>query len=173
MPTECALAALAKYAPLLEVGAGTGYWAHLLQQRGVDILASDLPSWQERFNPEERSQTGARLMGEHRYTHLKVAGPEMALEAAERTLVLMWPDYGGTGIFALEALEMFEGARVVCVGEWLGHTLGAAGTPIPVTGLSFSAEFQRQVDAQFTLEETVALPNWPLHADVVQVFKRK
>ena len=37
-----ALLALAARAPLLEIGAGTGYWAHRLRGMGVDILAYDL-----------------------------------------------------------------------------------------------------------------------------------
>merc|ERR1719359_185892 len=72
VPTERALATLAKHAPLLEVGAGTGYWAHLLEAQGVEIVAADLPAWQERFNKEHRAQNGLRLMGEQRYTNLKV-----------------------------------------------------------------------------------------------------
>ena len=56
-----------------EVGAGTGYWAHLLQQQGVDIVAADLPAWQERFNKQHRAVNGAQLMGEQRYTTLKAA----------------------------------------------------------------------------------------------------
>lgn len=41
-PNEAALAALGKLAPLIEVGAGVGYWAHLLQARGIDVLATDI-----------------------------------------------------------------------------------------------------------------------------------
>ena len=37
-----ALALLAARAPLVEVGAGTGYWAAALRRRGVDVLAYDL-----------------------------------------------------------------------------------------------------------------------------------
>ena len=40
-PNEAALSALEALAPLLEVGAGVGYWAKLLQDCGVDIVATD------------------------------------------------------------------------------------------------------------------------------------
>jgi hypothetical protein len=40
-PNERALEALAALGPLIEVGCGLGYWAHLLRQRGVDIIATD------------------------------------------------------------------------------------------------------------------------------------
>ena len=55
---------------------------------------------------------------QHSSTPGQVAGPEKALDAgATGTLVLMWPDYGGQGVFALEALEMFEGPCLICVRE--------------------------------------------------------
>ena len=41
IPNEAALATIAENAPLIECGAGTGYWSALLQQRGVDVLAFD------------------------------------------------------------------------------------------------------------------------------------
>ena len=41
VPDERALSICAAFGPLVEMGSGRGYWAHLLQQRGVDILAYD------------------------------------------------------------------------------------------------------------------------------------
>ena len=41
IPTEAALEAIAEHAPLIECGAGTGYWSALLQQRGIDVIAYD------------------------------------------------------------------------------------------------------------------------------------
>ena len=41
IPSDEALDTIARYAPIVEVGAGTGYWAKLLEDRGVDIAASD------------------------------------------------------------------------------------------------------------------------------------
>ena len=40
-PNEAAMAALADLAPILEVGAGVGYWAHLLRERDVTVVATD------------------------------------------------------------------------------------------------------------------------------------
>jgi hypothetical protein len=45
-PNGRALSALAALAPLIEVGAGVGYWAHLLRQSGVAVVATDeLPTF--------------------------------------------------------------------------------------------------------------------------------
>ena len=40
LPDERALRVLEAYAPLVEVGAGKGYWASLLHARGVDVVLS-------------------------------------------------------------------------------------------------------------------------------------
>jgi len=41
IPDEKALKIVAEFGPIIELGAGLGYWAWLLQQRGVDIIAFD------------------------------------------------------------------------------------------------------------------------------------
>ncbi|GGM06463.1 methyltransferase domain-containing protein [Dactylosporangium sucinum] len=41
IPTEAALALIGDHGPILETGAGTGYWAALLRARGVDVVATD------------------------------------------------------------------------------------------------------------------------------------
>src|SRR5579883_1374914 len=41
IPTNTALTAIADFAPIIEIGAGTGYWAFLLRRRGVDIICYD------------------------------------------------------------------------------------------------------------------------------------
>ncbi len=43
IPTDTALQAIAYFSPggVIEIGAGLGYWAHLLHERGTDIIACD------------------------------------------------------------------------------------------------------------------------------------
>jgi len=41
VPDDRSLEIVAKYSPIVEMGAGTGYWAKLLSDRGVDIVAYD------------------------------------------------------------------------------------------------------------------------------------
>jgi hypothetical protein len=169
VPSRRALNAIAAQGPLLEIGAGTGYWASLLAEMGVDIVAVDSAGWTPRFNLDAKEA----VVSDRQHLQMKVAGPEAALSAKGRALVLMWPDWGGAGIFALEALEMFDGKTLICVGEWEGHTLGAFHPSLRPTGQSFSAEFQKRVEKQFDLLEKIYLPSWPLNGDVVQIFQRK
>lgn len=42
VPNERALQVIAYYSPVVEVGAGTGYWAGLLRKRGVEVIAVDI-----------------------------------------------------------------------------------------------------------------------------------
>ncbi|GLE01415.1 hypothetical protein PINS_up010245 [Pythium insidiosum] len=60
-PTDAALDVIAKYAPLVEMGAGTGYWSAMLQQRGVDIAAFDAcpPSAETSNSAAETSNAAA------------------------------------------------------------------------------------------------------------------
>jgi hypothetical protein len=64
--------------PLVEVGCGCGYWARLLRERGVDVVAFD-----HKLPPEDE-----------RWTELKQGGPEVlaAKEYGARALVLCYPD---------------------------------------------------------------------------------
>ena len=41
IPNEKALMAISEFAPIIEMGAGAGYWARLLRDRGVEIEAYD------------------------------------------------------------------------------------------------------------------------------------
>merc|ERR1712185_199770 len=42
VPSTPTLKALAKLGPIVEVGAGSGYWAAMLKERKVDVLAYDI-----------------------------------------------------------------------------------------------------------------------------------
>ncbi|CAK0803394.1 unnamed protein product [Prorocentrum cordatum] len=49
VPTAEALDCLARFTPLLELGAGSGLWARLLRGRGADVQARSLGRWSGRF----------------------------------------------------------------------------------------------------------------------------
>jgi hypothetical protein len=87
--------------------AGTGYWAYLLQQMGVDVIASDI-------HPPERT-----------WTHVEVADAAAAVAGmSDRTLLLSWPPHrrpAGTRV-----LRAFPGSRVIYLGEDFGGCCGTA-----------------------------------------------
>ena len=118
IPTPLALRSLLSHCPLIEVGAGTGYWSHLLREKmGGDVVSYEL----------EGSQEGQGF----RFRHVDVKGVKDGIEAvkeegnAGRTLFLAWPDpVGGDAVgdgdrdeFGVRCLEAYEGERVCYVGE--------------------------------------------------------
>ena len=58
VPTEEALRLLALHQPLVELGAGAGYWASLLKQLPVDILAFDEKHFRSSFNERANISQG-------------------------------------------------------------------------------------------------------------------
>jgi len=167
VPTEEALGMIGKYAPLVELGAGTGLWAQLLSDRGVDIVSFDLPEWDSKYG-EKSSDTGS-LQGQTRNNIIRTGGPEELVQHPERTLLLMWPDYQGMGGFGLECLQMYTGTTLVLAGEWQDNTFGL----VQPWGQSFSKDFQEVVEAEFERVCVLSLPCWPLFSDVLMVWKRR
>ena len=123
VPTDAALAALAALGPLLELGAGTGYWAALLAARGADVAAYDAAGSHEGQWFRFRAQ------------HVRDGGPEQAAapEHAHRALLLCWPDIVGDsaaddadrGSFGADCVAAFRGDVVAHIGE-LGPAVARA-----------------------------------------------
>ncbi|KAJ9454780.1 hypothetical protein DIPPA_17506 [Diplonema papillatum] len=176
VPTLDALATIAEYAPLVEVGSGTAFWASLLKQKGVDWKCYDSSAvWNTALNTFQDGAAGG--VPKH-YGDIETGGPEVLKDdsAQGRTLVLMWPDFMGRGTFGLECLRHYlkgSAEYLILVGEWADSTLGSYTTDLPPTGQSFSVGFQLLVAQHYDLHKRVDLPNWPLFADCLMVWKRK
>jgi hypothetical protein len=110
-PTEEALAELARHAPLVEIGAGTGYWAHLLRERGVDIVAYDR-------DPPDGTLRNRYFAGAVAWTEV-LEGDETALPAhSDRALLLLDPE---PGPMAAACLASYGGQVVIYGGNCLDH----------------------------------------------------
>jgi hypothetical protein len=113
VPCRAALDLLANHAPLVEVGAGTGYWAWLLRQRGVDILAFDEdPPGQDATNHWHRDNPC--------WTAIERGGPEAIMVHPGRTLFLCWPPYDTP--MGLDCVRAYAGDKIIVVGEHGGCT---------------------------------------------------
>lgn len=111
--------------PVVEIGAGSGYWAWMLSQLDVDIVAYDKAP----LNHKDSWFGDARvsLMEERRgslgvtpqeYFPVQVGGPEKAAEHSDRVLFMVWPPYGSS--MASEAVLAFEGDTIIFIGEGSG-----------------------------------------------------
>mmetsp|Transcript_2310 Transcript_2310/g.5463 ORF Transcript_2310/g.5463 Transcript_2310/m.5463 type:complete len:300 (-) Transcript_2310:42-941(-) len=171
LPDERALRVLEAYAPLVEVGAGKGYWASLLHARGVDVVAFDA-------KPPPKC-----------YFDVKVGGPEVCSSLSDRSLFLCYPDDAcradlddkedssksdseeDPGSLALACLRAYEGEAIVVVGESVcsGGTLSLAQAP---WGRSCDSLFQVELAQSFHPVLVAALPRWPLSRDCIVVWLR-
>lgn len=93
---------------VVEIGAGSGYWAWQLAQAGIDVAAY------EPNNPESN-----RYVGVDEPYHPLLRGDETAAaQHPDRALLLSWPSYAEP--WAAQALACYEGDLLVYVGEGEG-----------------------------------------------------
>ena len=154
VPDERALRVLAHHGPIVEVGCGRGYWARLLRDRGVDVVAFD-----HKLPPTKQ-----------RWTALKKGGPEVLAAHSSRALLLCYPDdfEDSDESMAARCLRHYTGDTVIHVGELLGE-----GCCLPSPwGRTTDAEFQVELNTTFHKVLQVPLPSWPCSRDSLTVWKR-
>lgn len=164
IPTDEALDCLAKYAPLVEIGAGTGYWAHLLRQRGVRITAYDqFPpdghDWEpEGANDEYRIRKNWYHRGHETHTEV-LSGTQHVLKRynPDWNLFLCWPPMTN---MAIKALKLHKGKYLCYIGE------GDYGCNANNAFFDYLGENYEQV-------EGVQIPQWEGLHDYLDIYKKK
>jgi hypothetical protein len=153
IPNDEALKKIANCGPLIEIGAGTGYWASLLRHDfNVDILAFDKhpPHYLRRENKFHRETSS--------WIEILEGGPEMVAKHSGRTLFLCWPPYSNP--MAADCLKHYRGKRLVYVGEDDGGCTG-------------DWEFHRIIESEFVRVDCVYIPQWFGIHDQMMIYKRK
>jgi len=151
IPSGGGLDAVARHGPIVEGGAGRGYWAGLLRARGVDIVAYDRapPGSPNVYHPGRGGAWTGVAVG---------TSIEAVRRHPDRTLFLCWPphddDAAGHG-----ALRAYRGEVLVYVGE--GRD-GASGT----------VRFQRELERNWSVIDIVGVPQWPGLGDRLVVYRR-
>ncbi|MDE0805282.1 MAG: hypothetical protein OSA99_18420, partial [Acidimicrobiales bacterium] len=159
---------------LVEIGAGTGYWARAIAHDGTPVVAFDQappPSttntW---FNDAEQWFPVAE--GDHRHV----------LSHPERTLLLMWPTKNET--WAADAVELFHGAggrRIVYIGEPPGGRTGDDSFHAMTGGLELctacsygltSVPCVCDIPRLFEPQHHIRIPNWVGFDDEVVLLER-
>jgi hypothetical protein len=132
VPDGQALSMLAGLGPLVEMGAGTGYWAYRLRALGVDILAFDLapPEGERpnRYHPMSPTWTEV-IAGDH----------TVLADYPDRALLLCWPPlFSSLG----ECLTYYAGNIVALIGDGghrTAHLRGLSETFINVAAVPVRA----------------------------------
>lgn len=95
---------------VVEIGAGTGYWAWQLSQAQIDVHAYDI------------EPGGNHFCGPTGYHPVLQGGHEAAACYPTRALMLCWPPYGSP--MAANALKAYAGDLVISIGEPDGGCTG-------------------------------------------------
>src|SRR3990167_1707194 len=145
VPDEKGLRLIASHAPkIVEIGAGTGYWAYMLSQVGVDIVAYDIePYKNHRFD----AKWFEIQLGD--YTKVK--------QHSDRALFLSWPPCND---MAYDTLRIYRGDTVIYIGEWN-------------RGVTAEEKFHALLEKKFDEIEVYEIPCWENLIDCLYIYKRK
>lgn len=175
VPTEDALSAIAGHAGdgVVELGAGTGYWARMLVDRGVDVVAYDAVPPPSAENPF--------FAGVLPWFPIRRGDEHTVAAHADRTLLLVWPT---RETWATNALRLFRdagGQRLVFVGEGPGGRMGdeqlhallglATGCVACEYGV-VDAPCVCSVRQAWRLVRHIGLPHWGGYEDDLYLFER-
>lgn len=149
IPNKEAIDVLLEHSPLIEIGAGRGYWAALASSAGADIIAFD-------SDPPDKGGVNKWHRQPGMFFDVGRADLEVARVHPDRTLFLCWPPYDSD--VALRTLRNYKGSTVIYVGDD-GH---GAGTP----------QFYTELATGFTLKQVVDIPRWPGVDDRFEVWQR-
>ena len=146
VPTERALKFIGKHGPVVEMGAGTGYWAGLLRAYGYDVLALDKEPYD---NAQAKFQWSKVEKG---------VAEDLSKVDPARNLFLCWPPYASP--MGYDALMHFKGKRVFYIGEGYGGCTG-------------DDAFHELLEERFVHEHTMLIPSWPAVHDSLTMWVRK
>lgn len=148
--SEPAIEAIRAHAPIVEVGAGCGYWSYELRQAGIEVVATE---------PEPGTKWGSIPRAWKPWLEMeKLSGREAVLKYPNHSLLMCWPSLNDDWPFV--TLGVFQGSTVLYVGEGDG-------------GCTADDKFHELLDSKFNEIQTVAIPQfWGLH-DYLSIWKRK
>jgi hypothetical protein len=148
IPCAEAVERLADLGPLVEVGAGTGYWTAMLLGAGLDAVATDpAPD----TNPYG-FRTGARA------NVIRIDALTAVQTYPERSVLCSWPTEGSDWLTQALAATA-KGAKLAMVGCGRGGSTG-------------NDSLYDLLDAEFELLETVTIPQFPGVSDNLTVYER-
>lgn len=159
--TEDAVWKLSKYQPILEIGAGTGYWAYEFKKRGVNYYATDvLPLKQNLYFVDDNSK---EFYNTDKYkkpwTNIELLSANKAIDKYPScTLLSSWPSYNEN--WANEALLKYKGKYFIYEGESEGGCTG-------------NDAFFETLDKYWKGIEIIDIPQWDTIHDYLTVYERK
>lgn len=147
IPTDTIINKIVEYSPIIEIGAGTGYWSMLIQSAGGKIM------------PFEKHLTDNPYKHDNFYTDV-FQGDESVLRKfhSSNNLFLCWPPYGNP--MALNCLKNFKGKYVLYIGE--GEY-----------GCTADDEFHDTLNKKWDCVDIHSIPKWEGLRDEFYIYKRR
>ena len=146
--TEEMVTRIKPYGPILEVGAGTGYWAYEFKKQGMNYLATD--AYPGRGN---KYFAGAKSWSKVE----ELTAVEAVRCYPDRTLLMCWPEY--CEIWPLEALKEYKGDIFIYIGEEEG-------------GCCADDDFFEYLHSHWDEREELAMPQFFGLHDVAIIYER-
>lgn len=147
VPCSEAVRALVKLSPLVEVGAGGGYWAGILKKAGADVIATDIGK-----------QSGySRLWSAE--SVLRMSAVEAVKAYPDRNVFVCWPSYDECWAADM-ANAILPGRVLAYIGEGCG-------------GCTANDRFFDILEEKYEEVEQLGIPQWGGIHDFLDIFRRK
>jgi len=150
IPTEEAINGIIKYSPIIEIGAGKGYWVYLINKYGGKIIAFDDFSY---FIGENKI-----LYKNNFWFNVQKGNERMVKKYPNHTLFLCWIDSGSD--FGYKTLKWYKGKYFIHIGEDSEE------------GCTANDKFYRYLHKNFKRFEGFYIPQWYGVHDYLNVFER-
>lgn len=157
IPNGAALECLLEQGPLLEVGAGAGYWARLLRDLGGDVVAYDL------YPPAENTWLRGSWLGRPprvapNWTMVEVGDHTMVARHPTRAVFICMPPRPDRGV--IEILERYRPATIALVTGVLADT-------------RLEGDFYPVLEQGWQRTRLIDLPQWSTRTDNLSIWQRK
>jgi hypothetical protein len=160
VPTAKTISGIRRYGPVVEVGAGTGYWSYLLRRAGADVVVTDkstIENTEYHWNIAYTQQFSRSWVSDL----IVMDASEAARKYCDRSLLMVWPCYNKPwGHNALKAYYKAGGQTFIYVGEDSGGCTG-------------DDNLHKYISTHWKWVETLPMKSWTGMHDVCTVWRRK
>jgi len=146
IPSAEAVEAILPLGLVVELGAGSGYWAEVLSRAGADVAAYDDGSWGEKWK--------------RTWHEVRQGGPEDIAKENRPALLLCWPDYDTPLAAQCERTHRESG------GPWIAYVGEDEG------GCTGDDEFHAALCKHWKVAKTVQIPQWLGLHDDLKIYER-
>ena len=151
VPSEDAIDKIVKFAydkRILEVGAGYGLWAKLLQEKNLEVKATDLIKGRKTYSMDGNSFTDIEDIE---------AFEAVTTYSEYEVLMLSWPPYDNP--MAFKCLEEFKGDKLIYIGE-------------NRSGCTANEDFFDLLESKWKEKDVIHIPQWEGIHDYLFLFER-